>query len=316
MKTFKYFLFLLLIISIGFCVYVAVQPNSFQVSRTRSIKAPASVIYNQVIDFKTWETWSFLGNKEDTKAIKTLNATPYSSIEQSMQTANFPPSKNYWTFTPNNDESTTVTYSITASNLSFGFKIKSVFMDDIEKQMGAQFQHSLEKLDSVVVTNMKKYSIEIQGITEHSGGFYIYNTTSCKINDLATTINTLLPKVIKYAKNNNIAISGFPFINYHSYDTINNAVMFSCCIPTTAKVITTQPDILTGQLEPFKTLKTSLKGDYKNLKEAWDMSFKYITNSGNTLADNGPMLEVYITDASLIANPADWKTDIYIALKD
>lgn len=340
MKTFKYLLFLLLIVTIGFCIYIAVQPNSFELSKTRTIKAPASVIYNNVIDFKNWEAWSawaeadpdieislpnqtkginsayFWEDNNGAGTIKTTDATPFSSIDQDMQISNFPTSNLNWKFKSNDDGSTNVTWTITANHLSFKFKMNAVLMGDLEHEMETHYERSLEKLDSIVVTNMKKYSIEINGITEHSGGFYIYNSTSSKIDNLKNSIDDLLPKVKKYAQENNIAISGFPFINYHSYDVENNAVMFSCCIPTTSKVITNQPDILTGQLEPFRTLKTTLKGDYTNLKEAWDMSMKYITNSGNTVADNGPMLEVYLNDSSIITNPAEWKTEIYIALKD
>ena len=57
MKALKYILFLLLIAIIGSAIYVAVQPNSFEVSRTKTIKAPAPVIYNNIIDFKNWEAW-------------------------------------------------------------------------------------------------------------------------------------------------------------------------------------------------------------------------------------------------------------------
>lgn len=53
MKSLKYILFLLLILVIGFSIYVAVQPNSFEVTRSRTIKAPAAVIYDNVIDYKT-----------------------------------------------------------------------------------------------------------------------------------------------------------------------------------------------------------------------------------------------------------------------
>lgn len=340
MKAFKYFFFLLLIITIGFCLYIAVQPNSFEVSRTRTIKAPASVIYNNVIDFKNWEAWSswaetnpdlkvslsektkgvdgafFWEDEDGVGTMKTINATPYLNIEQDLQISDFPYSSVDWTFISKDDGSTNVTWTITGNNLSFSFKMYSVLMGDMEKQIGPHCERSLEKLDSIVVNDMKKYSIEINGITEHSGGFYIYNSTSCKINDLKNSISEFFPKVKKYAEDNNIDISGFPFINFHSYDVENNAVIFSCCIPTTSRVITSEPDILTGQLEPFKTLKTTLKGDYINLKEAWDMSMNYITNSGNTINENGPMLEVYLTDPSNVPNPADWKTEIHIALKD
>jgi effector-binding domain-containing protein len=340
MKALKYFFFLLLIFTIGSSIYIAVQPNSFDVSRTRIIKAPAAVIYNNVIDFKNWEAWSSwaeanpdfkMSLSEQTKGVngalfwededgvgtmKTIEATPFTSIQQEMQISDFPSSNVNWKFNPNEDGSTEVTWQIIGTDLPFLFKMFTVINGDMEKQIGPHYERSLEKLDSIVVSDMKKYSVEINGITEHSGGFYIYNSTSCKINDLKNSIDELLPKVKQYAEDNNIDISGFPYIYYHSYDVENNAVMFSCCIPTTSRVITTEPDILTGQLYPFKTLKTTLKGDYINLKEAWDMSMKYITNSGNTVDDNGPMLEVYSTDSSNVPNPADWKTEIYIALKD
>ena len=50
--------------------------------------------------------------------------------------------------------------------------------------IGPDFERGLEKLDSIVTESMKVYSIKTEGTTTHSGGFYIYNTTSCKISDL------------------------------------------------------------------------------------------------------------------------------------
>lgn len=340
MKALKYFFFLLLIILIGFTIYVAVQPNSFEVSRTRTIKAPAAVVYNNVIDFKNWEAWSSwaesdpdlkISLSEQTKGINgsyfwedddgvgtmtTTDATPYESIKQTMQISDFPSSNVQWEFKSNDDGSTNVTWDISGKDLPFTFKIFSVLMGGMEKQIGPHYERSLEKLDSIVVTDMKKYNIEINGITEHSGGFYIYNTTSCKIDNLKEKVGELFTNINKYVADNHIAISGFPFIYYHKYDVENNAVMFSCCLPTTSRVITSQDDILTGQLEPFKTLKTSLTGDYNNLKEAWEKSMNYLSNSGYSINDSGPMLETYLTDYTKVPNPADWKTEIYIAVKD
>lgn len=340
MKAFKYLFFLLLILTIGFCTYIAVQPNSFEVKRTHTVNAPASVIYNNVIDFKNWETWSswtesdpdfkisfseqtkgvngsyFWENKGGVGTMTTIEAKPYESIKQSMEMTDFPSSDVNWNFKTNDDGSTNVTWSISGHDLSFGFKISSALNGGMEKQIGPYFERSLEKLDSIVVTNMKKYSIEINGFTEHSGGYYIYNTASCKINNLKENINRLLPLIKNYASKNNIPISGFPFIYYHKYDEENNAVMFSCCLPTNSRVITTQDDILTGKLDPFKTLKTTLIGNHTNLLEAWEMSMKYIENSNYEVDDNGPMLETFVTDTSITPNPAEWKTEIYLALKN
>lgn len=340
MKALKYFFFLLLILFIGLTIYVAVQPNSFEVIRTRTINAPASVIYNNVIDFKNWEAWSswaesepdlkisfadiskgvdaayFWEDKDGVGTMTTHTANPYERIQQTMQAPDFPISEVRWDFSSNEDNSTQATWRITGNDLPFSFKLRLVLMGNIEEKIGPHYERSLEKLDSMVVADMKKYSIEVNGFTEHSGGYYIYKTTSCKINNLKNNINELLHDVTRYATENNLNISGFPFVYYHKYDLENNAVMFSCCLPTTSKIITTENDILTGQLTSFKTLKTTLTGDYIHLQEAWDMSMKYITNSGYEIREDGPMLETYITDAKKVPNPAEWKTSIYIALKE
>ena len=111
-------------------------------------------------------------------------------------------------------------------------------------------------------------------------------------------------------------MAGAPFVAYHKWDEENNAVMFSCCVPTTEKVITTDNNILTGQLQPFKAIKTTLNGDYSNLKEAWETATKYIKDNGLEEIHNLPVLEVYLTDPKSKPNPADWITEIYIPIKE
>ncbi|NMH86518.1 SRPBCC family protein [Flavivirga algicola] len=339
MKTFKYILFLLLIAIIGTAIYIAVQPNSFEVTRTRTIKAPAAVIYNNVIDFKNWEAWSSwveadpdmkITLAEQTKGVngsyswedkdgigtmKNIETEENKSITQEMQFAEFPKSDVSWKFTSNEDGSTDATWTISGKDLPFGFKAFATFMGGMEKQIAPHYERSLEKLDSIVMSDMKKYSVKVDGITQHSGGYYLYNTASCKITELEAKMTEMMPKIGHYAMTNKIAMAGAPFTYYHKWDEENNAVMFSCCVPTTTKVISADSDILTGQLEPFKAVKTTLKGDYENLKEAWETSMKHLTENGLEFTENGPMLETYLTDPMSTPNPADWVTEIYIAVK-
>ncbi|AUP81011.1 SRPBCC family protein [Flavivirga eckloniae] len=340
MKAIKYILFLLLIAIIGTAIYIAVQPNSFEVSRTRTIKAPSAVIYDNVIDFKNWEAWSswveadpdmLITIPEQTKGVggsyswqdkhgigtmKTLKVAPNASIEQIMQFENFPSSDVNWKFTPNDDGSTDVTWTISGKDLPFDFKAFATFTGGMEKQIGPHYERSLEKLDSIVSASMKVYSIKIDdSIADHSGGYYLYNTASCKITELKAKMTEMLPKVGNYAMANNITMAGAPFTYYHKWDEKNNAVMFSSCVPTTTKVISTDSEILTGQIKPFKAVKTTLNGNYDNLKEAWESAMKYIPENGFEFTADGPMLETYLTDPMSTPNPADWVTEIYIAVK-
>ena len=340
MKAIKYILFLLLIFIIGVSIYVAVQPNSFEVSRERTINAPSSVIYDQIIELKNWEEWSpwkekqpnatisyseitnGIGgsfsweDKDGTGTIRTISETPNTFIEEEIQFDDFEPSIINWTFVPDSNGNTKVTWKIKSDNIPFMFKAYSAFSGGFDKIFGPDFERGLEKLDSIVVAKTKAYSISIEGITQHSGGFYLYNSASCKIDELEAKMKDMFPKVINYATANSITMAGPPFINYLKWDTENNAAIFTCCVPTTSKVITTNGDILTGQFESFRAVKAILKGDYSNLKEAWDKAMAYLPEHGLEASENGPLLETYVTDPSNYPNPADWITEIYIAIKE
>ncbi len=339
MKFLKYLLFLILIAIIGIAIYIAVQPNSFQVSRERTINAPTAVIYDNVIDFKNWEAWSSWAEKdpemkinlpEKTKGVggsyswedkdgvgsmKTLETTPNISIDQELQFGEYHPSKINWTFEPTPDNKTKVTWKMNSDKVPFMFKGFAAVSGGFDKMIGPDFERGLEKLDSIIVLDMKKYNIKVEGITEHGGGFYLYNTTSCKMAEMESKMGEMMTKVFAYSQQNNIKIAGSPFTIYHKWDEENGTLMFSSCIPTTAKVITTDSNVLTGKLKPFKAVKTILKGDYKNLKEAWDKALKYIPENGLEFTEAGPMLESYLTDPITEPNPANWLTEIYLAIK-
>lgn len=337
MKSFKYLLFLVLIVFIGIAVYVAVQPNSFEVKHTRVIKAPAAVIYDYVLDLKNWETWTATNSKTEgtfterskgigssyswvddddfTSIISITSATPYKSIGFDIQKEAFPKSEITLDFSANEDGSTSITQVISSSNLSFKFKAISAFNGGVEKQIAATYERNLKELDSLILTGMEKFDIKVNGITQHSGGFYLYNTTSCKMGDFTTKMQDMLAQVGAYAMSNNIRMAGKPFVLYHKWDEDNNTVMFSCCIPTSEKIITIDSANVTGQLEPFTALKTTLTGNYSNLKKAWAKAMAYVPENGLEFAEQGPMLEIYVTDPMTTLNPADWKTEIFIAIK-
>lgn len=338
MKFLKYLLFIVLIVIIALAVYIAVQPNSYDVTRTKTINAPASVVYNQVIDYKAWPNWipwaennpdmkiamgeqtagvggSYSWEDKDGKGrMSTLSATPNASIEQEIQFDDYDPSTVYWKFEPA-EGGTQVTWGMKSDKMPFIFKGFAALSGGMDNMLGPDFERGLERLDSVSIASMKAYDVQINGITEHGGGFYIYTTDSSKISELAPKMQMMMPKVGMYAMNNKVQMAGAPFTYYHSWDEKNGTTMFSCCIPTTEKVETNSNDILTGQIEPFKALKITLKGDYENLKAAWDAGFKYMTDNNLEFTDDGPMLESYVTDPGNEPNPANWITEIYIAVK-
>ncbi|NNL83543.1 MAG: transcription activator effector-binding protein, partial [Winogradskyella sp.] len=324
---------------IGFSIYVAVQPNEFDVQRKRTIQAPAAVIYNNVNDYKNWNAWSsWIEKNPDTKvtypeqtsgvggsyywedddgkgSMTTVDTDPVNSITQEMRFEDFPPSTVNWTFDAIDNTSTEVTWQMTGADLPFMMKFFSVISGGYDAMMGPDFERGLEKLDSIIVADINRYSVAIEGVANHGGGYYIYNTASSKITDYQSKVQELFPRVGAYAVANNITMAGPAFQIVHKWDEENNAVIFSCAVPTVERIVSSESDILTGKLEPFKAIKTILKGNYDNLSEAWQKTMSYIEANGHTLIESGPMLEAYITDPMEEPNPANWITEIYVAIE-
>jgi len=339
MKSLKYIIFLLLILVIGVSIYVAVQPNSFEVTRTRTIKAPAAVIYDNVIDFKNWEAWSSWAEadpdltitlSENTKGVDgyyswedkdgigtmvTIAAAANDSIIQEMQFADFPSSDISWNFKSNDDGSTEVTWNISGKDLPFMFKAFSAVKGGMEKQIGPHYERSLEKLDSIVVNSMTTFDVTVNGITEYGGGFYLYKTTNANNNNISQVMGQQYGSIGMFMGQNNIAFNGMPFTIYHDMNMENGTVIMSNAIPVKEKIIITGDNNISCDYMPkLKVLKATLKGNYTKLGKAWEMTMKHIAENNMEQSVHKPF-EIYTTDPGDYPNPADWITEIYIPIK-
>lgn len=119
--------------------------------------------------------------------------------------------------------------------------------------------------------------------------------------------------MLRFFKDNNIALTGSPFILYNTYDVPNNKASFSVCLPMREEIFTAEgSDYTSGKLEPFQALKTTLKGDYSHGKEAWDKALAHIKKNNLTENKSGSYIEVYVTSAAQVKNPSKWVTELYV----
>ncbi|MCB0447669.1 MAG: SRPBCC family protein [Gelidibacter sp.] len=339
MKAFKYILFLLLIAIIGVSIYIAVQPNSFEVTRSHTIKAPTAVIYDNVIDFKNWEAWSSWKEEnpeieiklpEQTKGINgsyswvddgekgtmtTIATNAPNSIEQKMQIDDFPASKVVWKFEAKGDGTTKVTRTISGTDLPFMFKAFMTLSGGMEKQIGPHFEREFEKLDSIVVNGMNAYTIKVDGITEHGGGFYMYKTTSASSSNISNMMAKQYADILNFMQDHSLSMNGMPFTIYNEMNA-NGDVIMSNAIPVRDKVIVADDsNVLCGYMDKARVVKTTLKGNYTHLGKAWESAMKYIKDNHLEQSEAHPF-EIYTNDPGNTPNPADWTTEIYIPIKE
>ncbi|MDR6300584.1 SRPBCC family protein [Mesonia maritima] len=348
MKILKYLFFLLLIVLIGGAIYVATLDGDYQVEETMLIEAPRELLFNEVNEYKTWENWgpwkeedpnmvvtyadttsgegasySWEGDESMDGKMKTTEVIPPKSITQQITfDTPFGESKStvYWNF-EEKEKGTLVTWGMKGEQ-SFMEKAYQATQDSTMAQMiQPMFTKGLQNLSEVVKKKMEVYDINVDGITQHSGGYYMYNTTASRFTPeaLRNKMSQMLPQVYNYMETNNLQISGSPFTLYNTIDEENGTVIISAAIPTPNKVTPAggENTVLCGFLESQKVVKATLKGDYKNLSETWAKLESFIQQNENIVRKpNAKPFEVYVTQPSETKNPANWVTEIYIPVQD
>ena len=339
MKIIRNILILVLILTVALAVYVGTRSPEFKFERSRLIDAPKSVLFNEVNSIENWKEFSpWINSKQETGSfnhsildstvptyswehrdfgsgqLSILDSKRDSSIIQEYQS--FSPIKykasSRWTF-KNYKDKTKVTWTLSGQK-NFLAKLYTLINGSLEASQAKVLERGLSKLDSVAHRHMDVYTISIDGIVEHSGGYYLYKTTSCKEEQFIEKMSSMIPEVGAYALSNNISMAGRPFVIYHKRDEVNNALIFAACIPTTLKTTASEPAILTGQLAPFKAIKVTLNGNYTNLKEAWDTALNYAREHQFNISEEGPYLETYLLNADNSSNPAYWKTELFVPI--
>ncbi|KJD35731.1 hypothetical protein PW52_08305 [Tamlana sedimentorum] len=340
MKALKYVLFLLLIVIIGFAIYIAVQPNSFSFSRSRVINAPTSLVFNKINDYKSWPSfspwiehepeanltygdttvgvnasYSWNGKILGEGGMKTVNVEQNKSITQKIFFIKPFESESdiNWTFDTTN-EGTKVTWAMSGKQ-DFMTKMYVTFAGTIEENTSPDFDRGLFKLDSIVTAEMKQFSVKIDGVSEYGGGFYMYKTTSATKENISKIIGKQFGEIMSYMAQNSIVASGMPFTIYNDMNPDNGAIIMSNAIPVLNKVTPTgDGQILCGYIPKTKVVKTTLKGNYTNLPKAWEQTMQYLAKN-NIEQANIPPFEIYTNDPGNFPNPANWITEIYIPIK-
>jgi effector-binding domain-containing protein len=312
MKFLKYILFLLLIAIIGLSIYIAVQPNSFISATTRTIKAPAAVIFEAIIDSTATDRTAFW---KESETLKSSSYTEPLSIQKTFTSSAIPNSVVSWKLQPNGDGTTAVTETVEAKNISFMFKAKSIFSGAKTEELETQLTDDLKQLETDVIKSMSIYSVNVDGITEYGGGFYMYKTTSASANNITNMMAKQYAEIMNFMQDHNVQESGMPFTIYNEMND-NGDVIMSNAIPVRDRVIVVEDgNILCGYIEKTRVIKATLKGDYKNLGEGWKAAMKFIKDNNLERSEQHPF-EIYVTDPGSTPNPANYITEIYIPIKE
>jgi ribosome-associated toxin RatA of RatAB toxin-antitoxin module len=337
MRIVKYIFLLILLALVAISVYIGTQNGSFDVKRSKTINIPQSVIYQYVNDYKNWQDWapwlekdktiqfqysqkttgtgstfSWLGKDSEGK-MKTVKNIENDSVFQKLYFDKNEPNDVIWGFQKFGN-STKVTLRM-KGEMSFKMKFLSFFKGGIENIMAPMLEDGLNTIDTILVKELKTYTIKVNGLTRKTGVYYIKQTVTCKISSLSKNTGIMFRKITQFAKDNKITVKGAPFAIYDKYDTVNGIVTVSACLPILEEIFTSEgSDIEGGRFYSYLALKTTLTGDYSHSKKAWDKAYAEIAKRKWMENPEGKYIEVYVKGQNETRRASQWITEIFIPI--
>ena len=336
MKIIKYVFLLILLAFIAIAVFIATQEGKYDIERERVINVPQTLLFDYINDYRNWENVGILTNNDTTAAftysertagigassmwkikntegrIKTLKVVDNDSIMQQAiidgQESNIS-----WSFSKVNG-GTKLSVRM-KGELKFSDKANAVFKGGVREKLEDVLDKGLANLNTFLVHELKAFDIQVKGMVNKTGTFYLSHTATSSITEMNRRVTDILPKLMAFIKENKITTNGNPFTLYKTYDKQNNTTTFKVCVPIKDEIFTAPgSEIEGGRLQPYNAFKTSLKGYYSHLPKAWTAAHDTIAKKGLQENTGGQYIEVYSRNVKHTKKPSGWVTDIYIPI--
>ncbi|WP_052752928.1 SRPBCC family protein [Kordia zhangzhouensis] len=344
MKILKYVLLLLLVLIVAGAIFVATRPNEYDVVRSKVIKAPVDVVFNNINDYKNWEAWgpwkeedstivatypeqtSGVGasyswtSKNGPGKIKTLSLTQNQSIEQEMQFGDYEPSQVYWKF-EEVDEGTKLSWGMKSDNTPLIFKFFGVLNGGMDKMLGDMEEKGLHNIEREVMAEMKKnppQKFRIGDISEEDAtakqfiGYFQQTSTDTAIEEMTKLFMEYMPKAGQYAAMHSLE-QYTPGSYYVKWDEqTKEAEFYIGLMVHNQEALTPADGMKVVQVPAGKIIKVSKFGPYGvGDMEAHAKIATYLEE--NKLVPAGPVWELYENDPTNV-KPEDIQTDIYYSV--
>lgn len=337
MRIVKYLFLLLLLSLVALSIFVATQKGEFTVERSKIINSPKLAVYNYVNDSNNWKEWNSLAVEDSLIKITpsqtsigkgssfswqgeqgdgdllTLSAKESDSIVQKM---NFNGNSADVSIHFKDTLGKTKVSWKAKGQMGFLFKVMTAFNGGAGKILGSIFEKSLVNLDKKLDYEINTYSVKVDGLVNKTETFYLAQTFTSEFSKVAKNAGIVFHKITDFCQKNNIALSGKPFIIYHTYDTTKELTRLSICIPIKDPIFIVEgSDISSKTLPAFLAVKTTLTGHYSHTQKALGKTTDYVRSKYLGVDPAFSRLEIFTIGKNESNNPSKWITEIYYPIK-
>jgi len=339
MKVLKKIAVVILALIVVYFIVALFAPDSYEVSRSKTIDAPIDVVWEQVSQFNNWEAWSPWKEKDPSVTFtldgadgmvgttykwagdSDLSGVGYMKITDVSKHQNF----NYelgftepWVMTSNGgftitgDENTTEVVWKDAGEIGFIGRPLALFFN-VDDMIGPDFERGLTKIDSVSkVINLARETNSVKEST-FAGGIYLGKRFAMKIAgiDSALYANSYA-ELIEFTMEKELNIAGAPSDIIYDWNEETDSAVFSIVLKVDAETDVAESGLELIRLEETKALVYDFYGPYDQAGVAHEKLMNYLMSNEleMTIA-----VEEYLNDPATVNSPDEILTRIYYLLK-
>lgn len=150
---------------------------------------------------------------------------------------------------------------------------------------------------------------------------YVAIRTRVKMSDIPAVLPPLVPQIIHWLDQHNVAQAGPAFFRYLLFDHEDH-LLVDVGVPTQLP-LQVHGRVVAGSFPAASYVTVTYKGDYRHLKdvhmglESW-MKEKGLREGTQHVegAEYAARTEFYITDPDEVKDPQEWRTDVTILLAE
>jgi effector-binding domain-containing protein len=327
MKVLKKILVVIGIILLLAVIVSLFLPSTMTVSRSEYIKAPASVVFEQINTLKNWKNWSYWDNidsamiskyegpesgvgaihswesKDDRVGVGSLRiseSTPDKSVTTVLKFGEME-SVGGWQLRDTTGGTMVTTYM--TMDMKFHERLMGLMMDS---WLGGDFEKSLaglKKQAEGMPAPAKGYNVEVIKTKDQKIASTRMMTSE---KTISADIGDSFKKISDYVAKNKLNMTGPVFTFFHSYSP--DKIDMECAIPVD-KTAEPSGDVKTSEMKAQNAAVIHYYGDYALTGAAHEAMDKWIKSNNKTM--NGSPWEEYITDPMVEKDTAKWLTKIY-----
>jgi effector-binding domain-containing protein len=324
------------IVLVVFLICGLLGPQGFRMERSIVIKAPATLIYKNLSDYRNWPKWSpwyeldtncayyYYGTqgqigagykwKGNAKAgegdMHTTGMTDGSSL--TSQLSFIKPFASTAMATFNLEDTTNGATKVTwgfSQNYSFSRRPMMLFMN-MDKMLGGDYEKGLAKLKALCekqASGAAQGNIQVKEV-DWTGRTYLAYRAEVGMKELGKVFQDKMPMLFTASQTGKLQMDGPPSGLYFTWDTVTHKTDMAVGIPVkdASKIAAPYKAITIGS---SKALMVDYYGPYDQMQPAHEAIHKYAADKGLKL--KAPAIEEYIGDPGAEKDPNKVLTRIY-----